>query len=213
MTFLKHTPWGPALAGLLLAGAAHGQGIYTCVDAQGKRHTADRPIMECLDREQKELTPRGTVRRVVPPALTADERAALKERERADAERAAQADEAKRKERLLLQRYPNQAAHDRARAEALAQADAQVATLRQQQADTDRERERLAGELEFYRKDPAQAPARLKHRQQEIAQQSARQQQAMAAQETEKQRINTRFDEELARLRQLWSGQPATASR
>ncbi|OYX12745.1 MAG: DUF4124 domain-containing protein, partial [Acidovorax sp. 32-64-7] len=27
--------------------------IYTCVDRQGRRLTADRPIAECLDREQR----------------------------------------------------------------------------------------------------------------------------------------------------------------
>lgn len=38
--------------------------------------TADRPIVECLDREQRELSPSGTVRRVVGPTLTEQERAA-----------------------------------------------------------------------------------------------------------------------------------------
>ena len=65
------------------AGSAWGQaGIYTCVDAHGKRITSDRPILECLDREQKELNPTGTVRRIVPPSLTASERAVQEERDR-----------------------------------------------------------------------------------------------------------------------------------
>ena len=29
-------------------------GIYTCVDATGRRITSDRPIMSCIDREQRE---------------------------------------------------------------------------------------------------------------------------------------------------------------
>ncbi|MDP1270894.1 DUF4124 domain-containing protein, partial [Klebsiella pneumoniae] len=50
-------------------------GIYTCVDASGRRITSDRPITQCLDREQHELTGSGTVKRVIPPSYTAEERA------------------------------------------------------------------------------------------------------------------------------------------
>ena len=82
------------LAGLVLA-AALGQGwaqpqapagIYTCVDAKGRRLTSDRPIVDCLDREQKELNSSGTVRRTLGPSLTASERAAREERDRKAAE-------------------------------------------------------------------------------------------------------------------------------
>ena len=48
--------------------------IYTCVDRQGRRLTADRPIAECLDREQRELNSSGTTRRVIQPTMTASER-------------------------------------------------------------------------------------------------------------------------------------------
>ena len=53
-------------------------GIYTCVDRNGRRLTADRPIAECLDREQRELGPSGIVRRQIGPSLTEQERAAPK---------------------------------------------------------------------------------------------------------------------------------------
>ena len=72
--------WGLVVACLLPA--AHAQGIYTCVDAKGRRITSDRVIPECLDREQKELSPSGTVRRVVGPNLTGAERAQQEERQR-----------------------------------------------------------------------------------------------------------------------------------
>ena len=45
-------------------------GIYTCVDRNGRRLTADRPIPECLDREQRELSPSGMTRRQIGPSLT-----------------------------------------------------------------------------------------------------------------------------------------------
>jgi hypothetical protein len=93
--------------------------IYTCVDGKGRRLTADRPIVECLDREQKELNPSGTVRRLVGPSLTPQERAAEEEKARRAAEEKARAADEKRRERALLDRYPDAASHARARASEL----------------------------------------------------------------------------------------------
>ncbi len=80
---------------LLVAGAAQAQpqsGIYTCVDDNGRRLTADRPIPACSHKDQQILNRDGSQRGVLPPTLTADERARIEARERAAAEaRAAQA--------------------------------------------------------------------------------------------------------------------------
>ena len=65
-----------ALAWVCLHAGAGPAGIYTCVDAQGRRHTSDRPIPECLDREQRVLNRDGSQRQVVPPRMTAEQRAA-----------------------------------------------------------------------------------------------------------------------------------------
>ena len=84
-----------AVLGLLLAalGSAAcaqavvpGSGIYSCVDKNGRRLTSDRPIPECIDREQRELGPTGTVRRVIGPTLTEHEREALEVQRRKDLE-------------------------------------------------------------------------------------------------------------------------------
>jgi len=107
----------------LLAGALSGawaqSGIYICVDAKGRRLTSDRPIPECLDREQKELNPNGTVRRVRPPVPTAVERAAQEEKDRQLAEDRQREAEQKRVDKLLVARYPDAATHDAERAKAL----------------------------------------------------------------------------------------------
>jgi hypothetical protein len=71
----------------LVAGAASAAdpvpgGIYTCVDSKGRRLTADRPIVDCIDREQTEMTPGGLTRRKIGPTLTAAERAAEEEKAR-----------------------------------------------------------------------------------------------------------------------------------
>ena len=121
------------LSGLLLMGlptlvlaqtsASSGQGIYTCVDAKGRTLTADRPIAECVDREQKVLNPSGTVKAKLGPTLTAHERNELEAKERAQLEEQARLNEEKRRNKALLVRYPNKTVHDQERATALAQID------------------------------------------------------------------------------------------
>src|SRR4051812_42409774 len=92
----RRAPWLLA-AGLLAAGAAQAATIYTCVDANGKKHTSDRPIVECTTRDQRVLNSDGSVKQIVPPTLTADERAEQEARERQAAiERAQQQDTIRR---------------------------------------------------------------------------------------------------------------------
>ena len=57
-------------------------GIYTCVDARGRKLTSDRPIPECNDREQKVLNPSGTVKSKLGPTLTAQERSEVEAKEK-----------------------------------------------------------------------------------------------------------------------------------
>ena len=61
---------------VVASGGVRAQSIYTCVDAKGNKRTADRPIAECSDREQRVLGKDGTVKRIVPPTQTPNERAA-----------------------------------------------------------------------------------------------------------------------------------------
>ena len=61
-------------------------GNYTCIDDKGRRITADRPIPECVNREQHLLNRDGSVRMVLPRTLTAEEKAEHEARERAAAD-------------------------------------------------------------------------------------------------------------------------------
>ncbi|MFO0444535.1 MAG: DUF4124 domain-containing protein, partial [Betaproteobacteria bacterium] len=76
-------------------------GIYTCVDANGRRLTADRPIAECRHKEQQILNRDGSVRGILPPTLTAEERAEKDARDRAAADARAAAADAARRDRNL----------------------------------------------------------------------------------------------------------------
>jgi uncharacterized phage-associated protein len=206
--------WKP-LAALLLAGGCLGAswaqngpvipGVYTCVDAKGRKLTSDRPIPECTDREQKVLNPSGTVKAKVGPTLTAQEKAEQEQRDRRDAEEKGRAAEEKRRDRALLTRYPTKAIHDQEREEALSQVTVVIKAASTRLDELIRQRKLLDEEMEFYKKDPTKAPAYLRRQVEESAQSQAVQKRFITEQESEIRRINSRFDDELSRLRQLWT--------
>lgn len=204
---------GTALAAVGMAASA--QRIYSCVDAQGRRITSDRPIMACLDREQKEHNPSGTVRKVVPPSLTASERAEIEARERKAIEEKQRSEEDRRRERALLGRYPNQAAHDAERTKALAAVQEVIDAALKRTEDLRQQRAELAKEAEEYRADPSKMPPKLRRQLDENAQMMEGQARFLTHQEEEKRRINAQFDQELARLKALWAqqGRGAAAAR
>lgn len=214
---MLHSLRDPFLGSLLMAAAAMawsqarspmGPGIYTCVDAKGRRLTSDRPIIECIDREQRELSGSGTVRRTLPPTPTAQERALIEERERRAAEEKQKLIDERRAGRALLNRYPSRAAHDAERGKALQTQQDVIGTGLRRIEELNEQRKLLAVETEFY-KDPGQWPSLLRRQFDENAQQVAAQQRLIASQEEEKARINARFDEELARLTPLWAQRSA----
>ncbi len=181
--------------------------VYTCVDAKGRKLTSDRPIPECVDREQKVLNPSGTVQAKVGPSLTAQERAEIEAKEKQEAEARALLAEEKRRDRALLTRYPSKAVHDKERAEAFAQIAAVVQAAYKRVEELKLERRKLDQEMEFYKKDPSRAPAALRRQFDDISESMAVQNRFIGEQENELRRINARFDEELVRLKQLWLAQ------
>ncbi len=197
---------GALALGLARGGTAQAQGgIYTCVDGKGRRITSDRPIVECLDREQEKRGNSGVVRQVVPPSYTADERAKLDAQRRAEEEQRARVLEERRRERALLIRYPNQGVHDKERAEALSQIDEVIGAVNKREQALIKQRKDIDTELEFYQGDVDKAPNWLKRKIEDNEQQMLVQKRFLDEQAQEKRRINARFDEELAKLRQLWA--------
>ena len=186
------------------------QGIYTCIDAKGRKLTSDRPIAECTDREQKVLNPSGTVKARIGPTLTAQERTELEAKDKAEQEGRARVNEEKRRDRTLLIRYPNKALHDKERAGALAQ----IGVVRQAAVNRVeellRQRTAIFGEMEFYKKDPGKAPPSVRSQVDEVAQSLAVQGRFIADQDGELKRVNLRFDEEMMRLKRLWALQSPT---
>ena len=184
--------------------AASAAGIYTCVDAQGRRLTSDRPIADCSSREQRVLNRDGSVQRVVPPTLTAEERAEREAGERrADLSRAAQAD-AVRRDRNLVARFANEAAHRKSREAALDTVRLATKASELRLKELAAERKPLLDEAEFY--NGRHLPFRLKQSLDANDAGVDAQRGAAANQAFELDRINKLHDVELARLRRLWAG-------
>lgn len=178
--------------------------IYTCTDARGRKLTSDRPIIDCLDREQKILNPSGTVKAHVGPTLTAKERSDLEAKTKAEQAQQALLDEERRRDRALLIRYPTQSVHEKERTEALARVSRVKQAAIVQVTDLLDQKAKLMEEMAFYAKDPSKAPPKLKRQVDEVNQTLAAQGRFMADKDAEIARVNARFDAEQQRLAPLW---------
>jgi len=188
-------------------------GVYTCIDAKGRKLTADRPIPECTDREQKILNPSGTVKAKVGPTLTAQERIEVEQKEKREMEERNRTADEKRRDRALLIRYPNKGVHDQERQEALAQIAVVIQAAKNRLDELAKQRVSIDAEMEFYKKDPSKAPSYLRRQLEDNIQSQAVQRRFMGEQDGEIKRVNARFDDELVRLRQLWALNGAPSGR
>ncbi len=194
-------------AALAAAAGASSAAIYSCVDGNGRRLTSDRPIKECMAREQRLLNADGSVRQVVPPTMTVDELAEAEAKKRqAELERAARQD-AIRRDRNLLIRFPNEAAHHRAREAALDDVRKGVKFSEDRLAELERERKPLLDETEFYK--GKKLPLKLRQQLDANDAATAAQRSLVQNQKEEIKRIDALYDTELERLRKLWAGAPA----
>lgn len=179
-------------------------GIYSCVDANGKKLTSDRPIPECASRDQRLLNSDGSIRQVVPPVPTADERAAIEARQQDEALARAVQREAIRRDRNLLQRFPSEAAHHKAREAALEDTRKALRVSEARLAALEKERKPLMDESEFY--VGKQMPLKLRQQIDGNDAAAEAQRNLLLNQKAELVRVNELYDLELERLRKLWSG-------
>lgn len=179
-------------------------GIYSCIDERGRRLTSDRPIPECNAREQRVLNRDGSIRTTRPPTPTAEERAEQEARERAAAELRQRQAEAERRDRNLMQRYPHEAAHRKAREDSLESVRQAIKASEARLNALAAERKPLLNEVEFYagKALPPKLKAQIDANDAALDAQKS----SMANQEAELVRVNRLYDVELDRLRRLWGG-------
>jgi Domain of unknown function (DUF4124) len=185
--------------------------IYQCIDSSGKRLTSDRPIAACTDREQRQLNPDGSVKRIIPPSMTSEERAASEASERAEQAKHVTRKDEVRRDRMLALRFPNLAAHNAAREAALNDVRRAVRTSESRITALAVERQPLLDESEFY--VGKALPAKLKQLLDANDAATDAQRSLLQNQQEEIVRINANFDAELERLKRIWAGStPASAA-
>lgn len=181
--------------------------IFQC-EVNGKKVTSDRPISECANKDQRQLNTDGSLYRVITPTLTDDERAEKERLEREkEVERVARND-AVRRDRNLMQRFPNEAEHNKARNKALDDSRLAAKNSETRIALLLKERKKLEEDKEFYVNAQVNKPLPTFLKQKLDANEAALEAQRTLSQtqQEEYSRINDNYDLELVRLRKLWAG-------
>ena len=178
--------------------------IYSCTDDKGNRLTSDRPIPECRSKEQRMLNRDGSLRTVVPPTLTAEERAERDSADRMAARSRAEQADAVRRDKNLMSRFPDEATHRKAREEALETVRRAMRATESRLRDLAAERRPLIEEAEFFKGKAV--PLRLRQQLETNDATVEAQRSATVNQGAELVRISGLYDQELARLRKLWAG-------
>jgi hypothetical protein len=207
LTALAGGCWALCAASVWAAAPASGGGpIYTCTDSHNRVITSDRPILDCLDRDQKVLNGDGSVRRILPKSMTAEERAAAEEAQRRKIAEEQAHQDAIRRDRNLLARFPDEQSHADARSEALDSVYSSIEAMQHRLADLKKDRKPLLQEAEFYRGKalPPKLKAEIDNNQVSIDAQET----LIKNQQVELVRLNKMYDTELAHLRKLWAGAP-----
>ena len=188
------------LLAVATAASAQSPTMYTCV-ANGRTFSGDRPPPECTNTDIRELNRDGSLRRLIPRPLTAEEQKAraIEAKRKADEEEKALAQ--RRRDRSLLEAYGNEQQIEMARAKALTSSNEVVRRSQVRLEQMDLERKRLQEELEFYKK--RETPENVKRALAGNEQERAAEQKIMKDAYAEIQRINDRFDSDRKRFREL----------
>ncbi len=177
-----------------------GGGIYTCKDKLGRTITSDRPIFECMESGQRVLNKDGSTKEVV---LTPEQEARMmRERELRDIE-TNKAIERRRRERNLLQRYPNEGVWDRNAMETMIEPFKVIDAANKRLLEFDKTTKDLQDEAEFYKKKPM--PSALRRQIEENRYAIEAEHRLIENKRAEVKLIQARLTAELLELRRLWA--------
>lgn len=177
---------------------------FACKPPNGPTIYEDFPPPECRNIQIRELNPDGSLKGIIEPPMTEEQKKAKNDREKRQAECMKQNQIQHRKDRSLLETYPSEddllLARDRSLANQYTQIEKEYHKLKQLKAA----RKRLNDEEEFYAR--RQLPDELKTRLDDNASQKAMAEHAIAVKFSEMQRIAEGFDADLKRYRDLVAG-------
>jgi hypothetical protein len=193
-----------ALALLAAAAAPAAATLFVCTDPRGRTITADRPPPECADVPIRELRSDGSVRRVIEPPLTEEQRRERAEKARREyLEREAKRSQARR-DVALMETYASENEIEAARQAALATRQTLIDRAKQRLDAFAVERKKLDSETEFYanRKMPEKLERAIESNKELVA----AERRLIAEMQADMARINERFDAEADRFRELVQG-------
>lgn len=195
-----------ASAAALAQAPAAPREIHTCKDEKGRTLTSDRPLPECLGREQRILNADGSVRKIIPAPLTREQRAELEQRQAAEKAAEVRRQEERRRDLMLVSNYKTEAELDQAYIRAL---EVPVEALKASRARIDEFMKALAAvrkEGEFY--EGKVWPVALRSKLTEIQAGIEAEQRNIGNKSEDIRRVNQRFAADRTRLRQLLTAQP-----
>lgn len=185
------------------APSAAGSQIFLCKDATGRTITSDRPIAECADRSTKVLGKDGTVRREIPPPLTAEQKIARKQAEEKRKADEIAAQEQKQKDNVLLSIYRSEKEIEAARERTVGQLRSDIIEANNAADAAERKRRLASAEIDKIKAKKARPPVDLL-RQMEEAEQSANAERKRADKlEVDLAAQKSKYDTIMARFRDL----------
>lgn len=202
------------LALLLLtvcAAGAHAEGIgkiYTCTDEYGRRLTSDRPIPECANRDQRELSSTGVTRRVLKPQPTASEIKARQAQAEKEREQRARKEAQRQRDESLAIRYPSLQLHEEARKRELETSALRAKLIEKHVQQLEEEKQRMQERLSKL-PDPNKISAAFRHSIEQNEANLQKQKDTLADENAQQAVINKRFDEEQVRLKPFWDSNAA----
>ena len=179
--------------------------IYSCEDEQGRIISSDRPIRDCARREMRVLNRDGSLREVIPPPMTREQRkqAERAELERKDAEARSRARQAR--DRSLLITFEDERSLETMRRRHLAEIDAEIRIATSRILTLDRELKAAQAEADRQTRERGgrQIPFAFQQRITDAANAILAEDALIRDRQNERERINERFDADAARLREL----------
>jgi hypothetical protein len=182
---------------------------YRCVTKGGRKYYGSTIPQQCTGELVEALSAQGTVLFRIEPPLTPEQRAAKE----AEAHKAAAVEEAKRevqkaaevqlrRDRALLQTYSDEEDIERVRMRALASNREAAAQVETRIAQLKQRQEQLAVQAAKY-EDANEVPEKLQQDVKAVAYDLSLQQQLIESRKREAAEINARYDEEKRKYRQL----------
>jgi hypothetical protein len=190
-----------AMAALSALPSAAWPQLYVCTTPGGRTLTGDTPPNDCQNVEIRELNHDGSIKRVIEPPLTPEQKKKHDEDEKKRHQREMQAQEQLRKDRALLETYATEEEIEASRDRTLASRQTLIDRSNQQLKEFKLDRKRLDDESEFYVK--RQLPDKLKRAVEDNTALQAQQLKTIQDIRADMQRINERYDAELQRFREL----------